>query len=152
MSTSDESTQLLFWIFDYSFWIFDYSFWQAYLTMVTLTKSWKWKQFGNLPLNLLLSAFLWDWVLNNCLETPWSRTSIEVQQNEASLLERAKFFMGAGEMIFHYYNITNIMWSHDWFWLSQKAIDSVSLPANLNLKYCFLGKWQHFFICFSHIL
>ena len=29
-----------------------------------------WKQFGNLPLTLLMSAFLWDWVLNNCLEIP----------------------------------------------------------------------------------
>ena len=25
--TLDESTRLLFWIFDYSFWLFDYSFW-----------------------------------------------------------------------------------------------------------------------------
>ena len=30
----------------------------------------------------------------------------------------------------------------------KKAIDSVSFPVNLNLKYCFLGKWQQFFICF----
>ena len=29
------------------------------------------------------------------------------------------------------------MWSNDWFLRFQKAMDGVSLPMNLNLKYCF---------------
>ena len=39
-----------------------------------------WKQLGNLLFTLLMSAFLWNWVLNNCLETPWSSTAIKIQQ------------------------------------------------------------------------
>ena len=54
-------------------------------------------------------------------------------ETDFSLLGIIKFFLGAGKMIIihHYNNITNVI-SHDWLQLFWNAINSVSLPVNLN--------------------
>ena len=46
-----------------------------------------WKQFGNLLLTLFMSSFLWDWVLYNCLQIPWSRIAIKIQQMKLACWE-----------------------------------------------------------------
>ena len=183
MSTSDGSTQLLFWTFDYSYWLFlltdipyngdshkilemvfvRYVLFKDELILKTVAiicpkSRLNWQQ-GGLSLHWLQysvhkcdcwleivyhswfspslkpfetklgkSARHWKFTIDfahvnlfvwlSFEQLSWNTLKYNGHKNstnEASLLGSVKFFLGAGKMIFHYYSITNIMQSHDWY-------------------------------------